>query len=385
MAENKSENLIVGQHYPAIDGLRGIAVLLVLWFHSSYFVTIGTEFNLEGFTYYYYILTIIGETGVDLFFVLSGFLITGILIDTANDKHVFKNFYIRRSLRIFPLYYTVLSIFLIYFILILGLNNIDNWKIFTHIFYIQNWSLIHNDDQFMLLDHTWSLAVEEQFYLFWPLLFLFFYEKGQGVKQVFFICLFMICFSWFLRLYFMDLNRHKFAYTFTISRLDGLALGALLSVVCVHYKDLLLKYRFIFVALIWFLVLLLLSVLLVSESIDDAHYEATRVGLMICVVLYTCLLAYIFLSEKSFLKYLLAKPLLISVGKYSYGIYIFHVPIMMIIVKNLYSYDLSYWYAHIILLLSGNIISFILAYFSYNLFEKRFLRLKDKYAPLNNS
>ena len=108
------QNLIVGQHYPAIDGLRGVAVLLVLLFHSSYFATIDMDQSLSGLTYVYYLLTITGQTGVDLFFVLSGFLITGILIDTAQDKNVFRNFYIRRSLRIFPLYYAVLFAFLIY-------------------------------------------------------------------------------------------------------------------------------------------------------------------------------------------------------------------------------------------------------------------------------
>ncbi len=385
MAENKAENLIVGRHYPAIDGLRGIAVLLVLWFHSSYFVTIGKEWGLEGVSYYYYLLTILGETGVDLFFVLSGFLITGILIDTANDKHVFKNFYIRRSLRIFPLYYAVLFIFSAYFIFIFGFNGLDHWKIFTHLFYIQNWSLTHNDDQFILLEHTWSLAVEEQFYLFWPLLFLFFYEKGQGVKQTMYLCLFMICLSWILRLYFMDLNRHKFAYTFTISRLDGLALGALLSISYAHYRDLLMKYRSMFLVAVGVLLSLLLMVLFSNDISNGAHHEMTRIGLMICTTLYTCLLAYIFLSDRSVIKSFLKTSVLRSLGRYSYGIYIFHSPVMMLIVRKLYSYDLSYWYAHIILLLSGTIISFMLAYLSYNLFEKRILRLKDKYAPLNNS
>ena len=69
----KDKPLIVGQHYPAIDGLRGMAVLLVIWFHSAYFVTIGMDEQLSGLTYGYYLLTMLGETGVDLFFVLSRF------------------------------------------------------------------------------------------------------------------------------------------------------------------------------------------------------------------------------------------------------------------------------------------------------------------------
>lgn len=151
-----NHSLIVGQHYPAIDGLRGLAVLLVLWFHASYFVTIDMVNPLVGGTWIYYSLTIMGETGVDLFFVLSGFLITGLLIDTRNNKHNFRHFYIRRALRIFPLYYAVLVIFLGYFLFALGFGSLDSSKILMHLLYLQNWMFSHNADQFILLDHTWS-------------------------------------------------------------------------------------------------------------------------------------------------------------------------------------------------------------------------------------
>ena len=97
----------------------------------------------------------------------------------------------------------------------------------AHLLYLQNWTLGHNEDQFILLDHTWSLAVEEQFYLFWPLLFLSFY-KGP-IRGVFILCASMILFSWSARLFFTDLGQYKWAYTFTISRLDGLALGGVIE------------------------------------------------------------------------------------------------------------------------------------------------------------
>ena len=378
------ENLIVGHHYPAFDGLRGIAVLLVLWFHSSNFSYELNPDSYYGITEIYYYFTIIGTTGVDLFFVLSGFLITGILIDTSHHKHILKKFYIRRSLRIFPLYYAVFFIFLAYFIFMLGFNNIDNWKIFTHLFYIQNWSLEYNSDVFMMLNHTWSLAVEEQFYLFWPLLFLFFYEKGQGVKQAIYLCLFMICLSWILRLYFMDLNRPKFAYTYTISRLDGLALGALLSISCAHYRKLLVKYRHLFLVAMGFLLSLLLIVLFSNDIGNGKHDEMTRIGLMICTTLYTCLLAYIFLSDDTnLIKRCLSSNWIGRIGKYSYGIYIFHFTVMFILGNNLFEYELSYWESHLVLLIVGGLISFLLSWLSYKYFEKPILCLKDKYAPLN--
>ncbi len=373
--------LIVGQHYPAIDGMRGMAVLLVIWFHASYFVTIGMEEPLVGFTYGYYLLTILGETGVDLFFVLSGFLITGILIDTVNDKHTLKNFYIRRSLRIFPLYYAVLFIFVAYFLFIFGINGLDHGKILAHFLYLQNWTLGHNEDQFILLDHTWSLAVEEQFYLFWPLLFLSFY-RGP-IRGVFILCASMVLFSWGLRLFFTDLDQYKWAYTFTISRLDGLALGALLSVLCVRYKDKCFQYRRALPYVMLITLSAILITLFVQETKMDSHHAMIRHGLTFFSVLYVSLLAYVFLSnENNILKRFFCLKPLREIGRVSYGVYIFHSPVMMIAVRQLYQYKLGYWYTHLILLLAGGVVSFLLASLSYHFFEKRMLRLKDKYAPL---
>lgn len=375
------KTLIVGHHYPAIDGLRGFAVLLVIWFHSSYFVTIGMEEQLGGITYGYYLLSILGETGVDLFFVLSGFLITGILIDTAHDKHVFKNFYIRRSLRIFPLYYMVTGLFLIYFFVMIGVENLDVTRALLHLFYLQNWTFEHNQDQFMLLDHTWSLAVEEQFYLLWPLVFLSFY-KGS-VKDVIFICLSAIAISWGLRIYLSNMEQYKWAYFFTVSRMDGLALGALLSVLCARHRGAIeggMKFLpFVMLALAAGILCLLFS----QEAKIDSQHIMIQYGLILFSVLYVSLLAYVFLSkDQNLIKRIFSMKWLREVGRVSYGMYLFHNPIMMIGARMLYSYKLPYMQAHLILLGVGLILTFALAFLSYHLFEKRLLGLKKKYAPL---
>ena len=375
------KTLIVGHHYPAIDGLRGFAVLLVIWFHSSYFVTIGMEEQLGGITYGYYLLSILGETGVDLFFVLSGFLITGILIDTAHDKHVFKNFYIRRSLRIFPLYYMVTGLFLIYFFVVIGVENLDGTRALLHLFYLQNWTFEHNQDQFMLLDHTWSLAVEEQFYLLWPLVFLSFY-KGS-VKDVVLICLTVIAISWGLRIYLSNIEQYKWAYTFTISRMDGLALGALLSVLCARHRDAIegaVKFLpFVILAMAAGILYLLFS----QDAKMDSHHIMIKYGLILFSVLYVSLLAYVFLSQdQNLTKRIFSMTWLREVGRVSYGMYLFHTPVMMIGARILYSYELQYLQAHLILLGVGLSLTFALAFISYHLFEKRLLVLKKKYAPL---
>ncbi len=142
---------------PELDGIRGIAVLLVLALHG--FAWPMQWETWHGFPRVIQLLTLPGGLGVNLFFVLSGFLITGILLDAAGEPHYFRNFYGRRALRILPLYYlTLLLIFVPYpssgkFVL-LGLFYISNM---TGIFGVLN-----------VYGPLWSLSVEEHFYLLWP-------------------------------------------------------------------------------------------------------------------------------------------------------------------------------------------------------------------------
>src|SRR5215472_4905523 len=151
-------------HVPALDGVRGLAILLVM---GSHFFA-GTPHNrperllrmMQGF----------GGTGVDLFFVLSGFLITGILYDSLHDSRFFRKFYARRALRILPLYYGVLATFAI-----IGLceRRSSSGELLSLALYLQNTSLIaqpivvYAAPLFLPLGHFWSLAIEEQFYLVW--------------------------------------------------------------------------------------------------------------------------------------------------------------------------------------------------------------------------
>jgi peptidoglycan/LPS O-acetylase OafA/YrhL len=154
---------------PGLDGVRGVAILMVMAIHfvgdrASYTATQRAVTKAASF----------GLLGVDLFFVLSGLLITGLLLDAKDKPHYFRNFYARRTLRIFPLYYAVLAVALLLLPLAVGVNtDLEHarehqawlWT-YTGNVYIaaqSSWSAL------TYMSHFWSLAIEEHFYLLWPM------------------------------------------------------------------------------------------------------------------------------------------------------------------------------------------------------------------------
>ena len=161
----------------ALDGVRGVAILLTLIFHSF-----DSSQSLAP----------VGERGVDLFFVLSGFLITGILIDTRSQAGYYRNFYVRRAVRILPLYYlfVVLMLFVAPRIAEALPDNLGGVKdlralgdgppgVWTVWVYLQNFVLAQGPRSLPGLGHLWSLAIEEQFYLFWPIVIWFVPERWR--------------------------------------------------------------------------------------------------------------------------------------------------------------------------------------------------------------
>ena len=153
-------------HAPALDGIRGIAILLVLLHHAA---IIDPQAPADMSALF---LVLLGWAGVDVFFVLSGFLITGILIGSRDSSRYFSSFYARRTLRLFPLYYLI--VFLAFYVLphfpawhhlLVGPDDGQQWQYWT---YLVNFEISANNAfQHGVLDVAWSLAIEEQFYIVW--------------------------------------------------------------------------------------------------------------------------------------------------------------------------------------------------------------------------
>jgi peptidoglycan/LPS O-acetylase OafA/YrhL len=207
----------IPKYIPQFDYLRGIAVLVVMLFHGSH--------DVQSFPMARYVE--FGWTGVDLFFVLSGFLITGILFDTREQKGYFTNFYARRILRIWPLYFALLGVMFIAVPLVAprwGATAMAGAKpAWTFVLFIQNLAIPHAITG--PLSATWSLAIEEQFYFAWPLLIWLLPRKAiQRVAIAIIVC------SPLLRLGLTLSHAHVAMYFNTFTRLDGLAVGSFLAI-----------------------------------------------------------------------------------------------------------------------------------------------------------
>lgn len=377
---SKDQTLVTHKHYYEIDTFRGVAVILVVWFHATNFTyNLLLDTNLGAFSLTYLNLSLLGQTGVDLFFVLSGFLITGILMDTHKDPNRYKNFLIRRSLRIFPLYYGFLAVF-IGFSIFLGATQ-GLWPdILQYIFYVQNWSQQHRLDSFAYLNHTWSLAVEEQFYIIWPVLFWAFYKKS--LRSTIYLTLFLVIASTSLRIYFIELDQYKRAANFTLSHMDGLAFGALLSIGMKHFKTVLEKNRPTIKIITLISGIALLSVALLSNSPLEAHQNIIKYGLSLSAIFYTGFLALTLLNttgKNPDNEHKLSK--IQKIGKVSYGIYVFHMPVCLIAAELCNKYIGDFWASHIVVFIATLLISYYCAKLCYEEYEKRFLNLKDKWAP----
>ncbi|HWZ86594.1 MAG TPA: acyltransferase, partial [Thermoanaerobaculia bacterium] len=307
-----------GIQIPELDGVRGLAILLVLLFHFQ-----GARPHLipKFLTY----PMILGWSGVDLFFVLSGFLITGILMDTRVAPNYFSSFYARRVLRIFPLY--LLAVLICFHV---GLplarhfgqelaaeSALEPW----YWLHVSNWRSAFGPDV-KALSHVWSLSIEEQFYLVWPFVVLVAKPKRMGA-----VCTALVVLALGLRCYAAARGAPPEAlHRLTPFRADSLAFGGLVAAV-VRRPAWRAAVRRRLSVLTAFAVGALVPLIVAGRG--AASRPMTTLGYTAFAFLYACLVFGAFDASGSsrWLSVQLRRPSLRALGKYSYAMYMFHYPI----------------------------------------------------------
>ncbi|MBK8781206.1 MAG: acyltransferase [Anaerolineales bacterium] len=364
---------------PGLDGLRAIAFLMIFGFHTG--------------------VLPFGWMGVQMFFVFSGYLITGILLRMKANLpagEYFLKFYIRRIFRIFPLYYFYLLLIFTASTLLISIQYkpkllgavVD--QIGYAVLYVYNFYSAHQGfNSSRLLDHLWSLSVEEQFYIFWPLLIFFVNEKhlkklflaGIIAGPLFRLAILLIYQSGYAEAFRDPVSMP--VYTLPFGHVDAFALGAYITRFSIPNARKQLVYLSLAVPLLGFA-----TQFAVNGGFGPflaLGYEVTLPDAYQYLWAYTLLnywfvvLIYCVVHEKLFVRFLEWAPLR-YLGKISYGLYIYHFPLIWI-VGLIREYGVSEESARPIIVSGSFVATIIVASLSYYILEKPFLKLKDKYAP----
>jgi peptidoglycan/LPS O-acetylase OafA/YrhL len=363
---------------PTLDGIRGLAIIWVL-LHNTTDLLPST---LHGTSHLLAFLVHPGWIGVQLFFALSGFLITGGLLDTQRATNYFRAFYARRALRILPLYYTVLILLLIVAPELhigpplLHANLKEQLSLWL---FIVNWTQTAPYG----FGHFWSLAIEEQFYLFWP-----FIVHRLSARRLLAVCVYVAVIGFVIRGIMVFSGASSWTvYTATTSRLDALALGGagacLLRVPAARAWLASRLTALNFVALAVFMVGVPITHGYDTDALRSQIFGYTLLALC-CATLVTTAAADGERARPTILARILCWAPLRSCGKYSYAMYIFHELIHKLWGEPcLVAAFGSHPPAHVVYLYSVTIglVSFGAAYLSYQLLEKHFLALKVRFAP----
>lgn len=368
-------------YYPSLEGIRALAFLLVFGVHFS-----GPTFSLEGrpfWQYPWFICCYLSCIAVPIFFALSGYLITGVLFDTRNRTGYFRVFYLRRFFRVFPLYYLALAIAF----------GIGIWggvhyllRQYLFLFYLQNlWAPegLYTFHPGLLLPHLWSLAVEEQFYLVWPLV-VWLLPNRRSLLTFCYTAIAVVCVS---RLAWPFLHLPGFfGYENTLFRADTIMLGSALAL---HQRgpiksfDRLIKPSVL--ALVVGSVIIVWRALVAGQAIPFDNFGII-VTLPVLSVMGTAVLV-LALCPGNVVHRACEWKWAVSLGKLSYGLYVFHQFFVI-----LFLHQVMPWMGHHMsrgLARSlGTILAFVFTYLialaCYFLIEKPALNLKKRlpYGPV---
>jgi peptidoglycan/LPS O-acetylase OafA/YrhL len=360
-------------HIPALDAIRGLAIVLV----TIYRFGGGSDGPARAVESHGFID--LGSRGVDLFFVLSGFLITGILFDAKGQEHYFRNFYIRRALRIFPLYYGTLLLTLVVLPLLapalaLAYRPAIDRQAWLWLYGANVLQSVEGGWPLGPLNHFWSLAVEEHFYLAWPLV-VFLSTRKMAMR----ICGCLIVASIACRAAWLASGGNgAAAEVFTLLRMDGLLLGGWLALAARSPGGLAWLVRLARPAIVVSALLALGSWLAGKRllGLPDAAWAACFGTLLILTVA---------AAERRWLSRLGHSRALQFFGKYSYAMYVFQLPLIpavafFVTAPGLASALGSNWLGQAAYCAILFTLTTLVAVASWHLFEKHFLALKHRFG-----
>jgi peptidoglycan/LPS O-acetylase OafA/YrhL len=331
-------------YVPALYGLKCIAILMIMFLHANFFL--GRN----------------GKIGLDIFFTISGFLITTLILEEIQLKGDFslKNFYYKRIVRLLPALYTMLALVLIY---AFQLQSIEKWMVIKEV--ISSALYIHNFVHFwwpdyhpIIVGHTSTLAIVEQFYLIWPLLIflLLKYFNFKWLKIALYTLFIISCLLHFVN------NK-----SFTTLHSSCIIWGSIIALLRFSGN---VKSIHPVMALVSFVFLVLLGFLptpILKPDFWLTHYIHEIVGFS------TSILILSFANAQSFLNTILSSKIPVFIGKISYALYVFHAPIFFLFLKI---YTIYHWPPYLVFFLKF-IVSFIVAIFFVHIVEKRIINRND--------
>ena len=352
-------------HLPVLDGLRGLAMGLVFLYHVVVYPPWRRPFA-------------VGWVGIELFFVLSGFLITGLIVDSTGEKHQLRNFYVRRALRILPLYYLVLGVLYVW-------QWIQGGAQAERVLGEQSWFWLLQQNLQMAFEgwykplhfaHLWSLAHEVQFYAVWPLLLV-----ALGPRYSLVACG-VLAFGSFALRNLLPLS-WPFSYAATFNHLEGMMAGSAIALLMRTQRDLLGRIAPLALVaaglpLVW------LAAQPKGLHISDEH--VMRYVYPVLAIFFGALLCSTFAAGRigrASRAVFCARPLL-WIGKYSYGIYLTHWVIHLQLKRPLLDAlvpRVGEAGAHAVSVLIQVVLVGLLSVLGYHLIELPALKLKNVLAP----
>lgn len=316
-----AETSVVG-YIPALDGLRALAFLAVFFSHAagSWTSVLKTSPPLRVLEQ----IARAGWAGVDVFFVLSGFLITRILLKSRGSENYYLRFYLRRTFRIFPAYFLFLS--LCFFGLPLigreapAQGHQSIYWTYMHNWWIARWGYWDPNDG--PVNHLWTLAVEEQFYLLWP-----WFVRRLSRTAIIQFCAFVMIVSPPARYILLECGIHSIPiYVSTVTRADSLLFGSLLAALLMNHNP--LPAQRLLRAALWISIPAIATMVYIEKSLAPASLIGQVFGYSTLALFASGLIGLLSLGKLTPLRTIFEWPALRFIGRISYGGYILHLPIL---------------------------------------------------------